>query len=191
MSPFNNDNGVEFHTGVEYESDDDISIIYEPEEISHSKYNLVLYEPYNSQIYGTSQHPNHDDKLLTTFRFKYLDRDFFKEIKSNTLHMISQSLRNKIVHPQIRNYKQILQKIKPEIAECYYSVNGECFCKLKTFWIKIIQRKWKKIMTERKHIFNQRCSVPSLRYRELYGKWPESLLEMPTIHGILNTLVRI
>ena len=85
MSPFNNDNGVEFHTGVEYESDDDISIIYEPEEISHSKYNLVLYEPYNSQIYGTSQHPNHDDKLLTTFRFKYIKNKHNVNIINNSI----------------------------------------------------------------------------------------------------------
>jgi hypothetical protein len=76
-------------------------------------------------------------------------------------------------HPFIRNYEAIISDdnyIKPEIAEVIYLSSGECIAILKTFWIRIIQRTWKRVYKERQNIFLIRKSPLSLRYRERNGK---------------------
>lgn len=56
----------------------------------------------------------------------------------------------------------------------------------KTFWLKIIQRKWKIIMKTRNNIILQRGTVYSQQYFQTYGKYPINLQILPTIHGMLN-----
>ena len=41
----------------------------------------------------------------------------------------------------------------------------------KIFWIKIIQRRWKKIMAERKRIINNRKSIKEVIQYQYTGKW--------------------
>ena len=50
-------------------------------------------------------------------------------------------------HPFIRNYNKIIQRpyyIKPEIFELLTLTTGEHVCILKTFWIRIFQRMWRR-----------------------------------------------
>ncbi len=56
-------------------------------------------------------------------------------------------------HPTIRNYQNIISKknyIKPEIGEYIILPTQEAIAILKTFWLRIFQRKWKKLFKERK-----------------------------------------
>lgn len=56
-------------------------------------------------------------------------------------------------HPTIRNYHNIISRpnyIKPEIGQYIILPTQEAVAVLKTFWIRIIQRKWKKVFKERK-----------------------------------------
>jgi len=58
-------------------------------------------------------------------------------------------------HTIIKNYVNMSTKkdyIKPEIAELVYLSGGECVAILKTFWLRIIQRTWKRIYKERKTV---------------------------------------
>jgi len=61
---------------------------------------------------------------------------------------------------------------------------GETIAIFKTFWLKIVQRKWKKIYAIRKNIENERKSIHSLKYRERHGKWPPHINYMPSIIGM-------
>lgn len=93
-----------------------------------------------------------------------------------------------MAHPTIRNYKQIVSDknyIKPEIARCYLN-NGVLVATLKTFWLKIIQRKWKKIYNQRQTILQNRKSITNILYRELHGKWHISCFYLPSIIGMMN-----
>ena len=93
-------------------------------------------------------------------------------------------------HPTIMNYKKIVTRknyIKPEIAECYLK-KGILVAILKTFWLKIIQRKWKKIFGERQTILQNRKSISNIIYREIHGKWNNSCSYLPSIRGMLNDL---
>jgi gamma-glutamyl-gamma-aminobutyraldehyde dehydrogenase len=62
------------------------------------------------------------------------------------------------------------------------------FTGLKTTWIRLIQRTWKKIFNMRKNITNKRQNLTSLRHRELTGKWPSDCSYCPTIYGMLSYL---
>lgn len=81
--------------------------------------------------------------------------------KLEELLMIEQAhykevLKSSIEHPYIRNYKFIISRpnyIKPEIAQCYELPTLERVAILKTIWIRIIQRKWKKLMKQKSTFF--------------------------------------
>jgi hypothetical protein len=45
---------------------------------------------------------------------------------------------------------------------------------IKTHYISLLQRKWKRIYKERIRVINLRKSLKSLLYRELHGKWPQN-----------------
>jgi hypothetical protein len=94
-------------------------------------------------------------------------------------------------HDIYRNYKQIITRenyIKPEITDCVYLNTGHYVAILKTFWLRLIQRKWKNIIKERENIIKKRCTLNSLRHRELTGKWPKNCLYFPQLKGMLSEL---
>ena len=92
-------------------------------------------------------------------------------------------------HKLIRNYHNIIRGpnyIKPEIAECITLPTGENIVIIKTMWIKIIQRKWKKVYAARQHIIKCRSCPSSLSTRQLTGLWPRHCLQMPGLKGMLK-----
>ena len=137
---------------------------YEPEEQSLTKYNVVICEIYNPQFHGvTYGEINHH--YLTDIRFK------------------------KYNYNEIFNLRRVMfRRGSIEIAECFYLPSQECVSILKTFWLKIIQRKWKNILRERKNIIRKRGHPNSLIHREIYGKWPISCLYYPALSGMLSNL---
>ena len=94
-------------------------------------------------------------------------------------------------HPTIRNYHNIIARqdyIKPEIGEYIILPTQEAIAILKTVWLRIIQRKWKKVFAKRKDIIRSRCRPSSLHEREIYGKWPQVCRNLPGLRGMLNDL---
>jgi hypothetical protein len=92
-------------------------------------------------------------------------------------------------HKTIRNYHNIISRpdyIKPEIGECVELVTGEQIVIIKTVWLKIIQRKWKKVFAKRQLIIKYRTNPSSLSFRQLTGKWPEYCIHMPDLSGLLS-----
>ncbi len=86
---------------------------------------------------------------------------------------------NSSVHPLIRNYKNIVENpkhlelkiIKPidikfgPREEDYYSTGID-----KTFWIRLIQRRWREIQKKR---LQSKTNINNLKYKEINGRWPE------------------
>jgi hypothetical protein len=92
-------------------------------------------------------------------------------------------------HKTIRNYMHIIQHpsyIQPQIAYCYLLENNDCVCVIKTYWLRLIQRTWKKIYKQRMDISQRRKSISSLKHREITGKWPDDLRVLPSIYGMLR-----
>jgi hypothetical protein len=91
-------------------------------------------------------------------------------------------------HPAIRNYRYLVANIKPEIAQCFYMAGDECVAVLKTFWLRLIQRAWKRIFQQRSTVKAMRLCLASTRHRELHGFWPRRCQMMPSIQGMLCSL---
>jgi hypothetical protein len=153
--------------GSWYETDDETEIdepIYDPEEPSLTKYNIVLCERYDGNKHGISSGVinNH---FLTIVRLKELDMDYINGISLYTPGFL-------------------------EIAECLYLQSEHCVSIIKTHWLKIIQRKWKKIYKDRKLIIARRCHPNALKYREINGTWPNYCINYPRLRGMLSKLSR-
>lgn len=93
----------------------------------------------------------------------------------------------------LANMSMTLWRGRPivNILKLYIAENGEYRVVTKTFWLKIIQRKWKKIYKERCDIRRNMKSLIYLRIREMTG----SAIYFPGIKGMyyygnLNTLVK-
>ena len=69
-----------------------------------------------------------------------------------------------IIHPVIRNYKNIIDD--GNYIKLEYFGNVEMVAIIKTFWLRLIQRIWKRIFRERKNI---------IRMRDLFDKWSKGL----------------
>jgi len=91
-------------------------------------------------------------------------------------------------HNLLRNYSNIIESPKYlnlEIGKLYYLKGNECVCVLKTFWLRLVQRAWKKIYKMRQIILQYRRRPDSLFYKQFSGKWPENCSYIPSIKGML------
>jgi len=79
---------------------------------------------------------------------------------------------------------------KLEIAQCIYLPTQHCISIIKTFWLKIIQRKWKNIYKERKSYILKRTNLNAIKYKEIYGRWPLHYAKYPLLKGMLSDLSR-
>jgi hypothetical protein len=94
-------------------------------------------------------------------------------------------------HPTIRNYRNIINNsnyIKPEIGEYIVLPTQEAVAILKTFWLRILQRKWKNVFKERLNIMKMRSNPICVYARQITGKWPPYCSHLPGLTGMLNPL---
>jgi len=122
-----------------------------------------------------NENENNNPKLIDLYRYKY------------SVLLKSPTFMNSC-HSIIRNYHNIIKSfyyIQPHIVECVYlpSPGSECVAILKTFWLKIIQRTWKRVYKERMRLL---CSVPMLRLREITGRgFVYEKIHIPGLRGML------
>lgn len=207
--PFNNeyrDFDMESDSDFDSEVDED-EFVYQPEESSTTKYNIVLCELHNPLIHGVPENDNNSNysnsnysnitaQYIVNYRFKkydcnvseYID-DIISYRQAFYINFIKKMRRVELIHPLYRNYKAIVANpiyIKPEIAECAILHTGESVAIIKTFWLKIIQRKWRKVYFEKKRIILLRCKLDAIKYREMNGRWPHYCRQIPQLKGMLN-----
>lgn len=107
--------------------------------------------------------------------------------------MFSKKYGNKIRHPFIRNYAKIISRefyIQPEIAQCFYLSGEEYVAILKTFWLRLVQRRWKTVFALRKQVISKRKNPTAIFYRERTGKWPVDCAQFPSLRGMLSELTK-
>ena len=168
----------------------------------HSRFNLVLCEIFNRNIHGapSNQIQAIDGHYLLISKFDgvtgmllddvdnneddeedvYDYADFYNDEYYNDTEFAP--------HVIIRNYQNIVAKpdyIKPEIAECIVLDTDHHVVIIKTIWIRIIQRKWKKIYAERMTVIRRRAQINSLYMREVTGKWPQNCAYLPSIYRLM------
>ena len=175
------------------------------------KNQLVLCELYNSALHGPNDEAEYHYLLNSKFdgqTFMLIEDDELEEddndsndedvsIENNLLHnhmrllkfIYNRLARNYVLIHNIRNYRNVILQtnyIQPHIAECIeLPESGAKICILKTFWIRLIQRTWRRICKERKSVIQRRTMISSLKYREIHGYWPDGLNVLQSIYGML------
>ena len=179
-----------YEPNIENIDDEDYNI-YDADENSPTKYNIVLCELYNN-THGTPnaelQHLYYN--YLTIYRFKTLNINEINEIVF-VYNDCYEFIENRNRLSPIRNFENIVTNdwyIKPEIAECVVLESGHNVSILKTFWLRLVQRRWKNIFRMRKNILRLRCQPATLKFREVNGHWPANCANLPSIRGMLSNV---
>jgi hypothetical protein len=88
-------------------------------------------------------------------------------------------------------YYSLVRLYQPnvEIMKLYILNDGTYSVVLKTHWIRLIQKHWRKALQMRKQIMKKQMHVRSLHYREIHGKFPYGLNNMPVLTGLMNQYV--
>jgi hypothetical protein len=163
-----------------------------------NKYTLLIPELYNKYIHGKTNEsdPNINGQFMVLQTFNYNNSnenkvvELFNYIDSISKFYKKYYLRNfrGLKHELIKNYKNIIINksfLNVEIGQVYYLKGDECVCIIKTFWLKLVQRAWKKIYKQRMLIQKKRRMPNSLLYRQITAKWPDNCNYMPSIRGML------
>ena len=182
----------------DYSDEDDL--YFDPDEESNTRFNIVLCELY-CKLHGKGNGGKMFYYYLNISSFKKLEINVINEICNNynTYYndlvnnlLPGNSATNSPPFSAIRNFNSIVSKndyIKPEIAENITLESGHRVCIIKTIWLKLIQRTWKKVFALRKTIIKRRCNIHSLKIREITGKWPENCRFYPELQGMLSYLL--
>ena len=72
------------------------------------------------------------------------------------------------------------------ILQLRISQDGTYNVVIKTFWLRIVQRTWKRIYRERQEIWKKRMNIMAMRQREITGKFPAGLRVLPKFSGSLR-----
>jgi hypothetical protein len=177
----------------DYDSDDYEENVYDCDEISPTKYNIVLCELFNHKLHGSTNSDVSKHYLLIN-RIKNLDTDFIDDWTAPLNQDYIDRQEQITPHKFIRNYKNMITQpnyIKPEIGEIINLPTGHSVCIIKTMWLRVIQRAWKRLIKERKQIIQMRCRLQSLKHREITGWWPENCRYWPSLQGLLINRRRI
>ena len=179
------------HEDSDYEDNN----IYDPEELSATRFNIVLCELHNEMLHGLENNSAVQYHYLVSARFKNLNTNCINECaalgKDQYRRLANSRIEQGRKHRIYRNYASIISKtnyIKPELAECVYLETQECVAILKTVWIKLIQRKWRNIVHARREIMRKRSRPDAQHFMEINGRWSDDCLNYPTLKGMLSSL---
>ena len=167
-------------------SDSDSDSDSDEEEEYKTKFLIVLCEHYNEKIHG----PPKEGDYLVIRKYKQLDMKKIEETSKPYNLNYRKNLRKIAPHACIRNYAAIVTKqnyVKPEIAQCIELPSGACVCVLKTFWLRIVQRAWKRVYQQRKEIIRKRMNPLVLLKRQENSKRSEWNKTMPGLKGMFWT----
>lgn len=78
-----------------------------------------------------------------------------------------------------------VENAKVHIMKLCILEDGTYSVLLKTHWLRLIQRHWKKVYAERKRVVRGRRNLANLRHREVCGRWPNGLNRVPSLHGLM------
>ena len=163
-------------------------------------YALGICELYHESIHGLL--PSEEKEVNTHYLLLYKGAGSIENINYclRLGHYLKQKHTRMITHGLMININDIYANdlfpayskmvehpsyCSPEIVEYFYLSSQHCICIKKTFWIKMIQRCWKRVMLERKRVIAERTQYASIRHREVFGRWPTSCAVYPRLSGIL------
>jgi hypothetical protein len=85
-------------------------------------------------------------------------------------------------------YYSIARLYHPNIEIMKLSVleDGTYSVVLKTHWLRLVQRHWRKAFNLRKEMMKKQMLVSSILYREIYGRFPSDICVLPRLDGLMS-----
>jgi hypothetical protein len=146
-------------------------------EFNNSNYKLAICHLFHPMLHGHTE--NSDRNILGEYLVFYTIEinDYYNNQYISYIDDLKYFY-NAIVldytsHPTIRNYNNIIKNenyIKIDINKKDLLIGLEEVGYIKTFWLKLFQRKWKKIFYNRKRIIKKMSNPKYLLKREITGK---------------------
>jgi len=126
---------------------------------NNNKFKLAICKRFNDELYGKDENssPDIENHYLIIYTIE------LEEFYNN-------------------DYINLLQDGKLDIIKCDELSGLEQVGYINTFWLKIVQRRWKKIYKMRQDMIKARSSLQALNERKLTGKWPKHLRVWPLFH---------
>ena len=152
-------------------------------------FNPDIHGSSNNSSYGISGHFLVHNTISIDDWYNYSFQDIITLLRDAYDHYIS-AWGNRVSHPIVLNYEAIIRGckyIKLDIVVLDELEGRECVGYIKTHWLRLVQRRWKKIYRERQEIIKLRAQPKSIATREQTGKWPKQSKIMPIFQlGLSN-----
>ena len=137
-------------------------------------FNPDIHGSNNNSSYGISGHFLVHNTISIEDWYNYSFQDIITLLRDAYDHYIS-AWGNRVSHPIV------------DIVVLDELEGRECVGYIKTHWLRLVQRRWKKIYRERQEIIKLRAQPKSIATREQTGKWPKQSKIMPSFQlGLSN-----
>lgn len=149
--------------GIEYDSIHNEDSFHFYSEKEHGKYYIGLCHKYTS--------PNFTQWLLST---SVSAQSFYRH-----------------TYDKINNYLYYYGLVRVprhqiQIMQVHRVPYDTCAVIIKTYWLRLVQRHWKRTWAQRKSVILRRMSPHNQLYRQIHGKYPRDISMLPTIKGMLS-----
>ena len=139
---------------------------------------LAICELFHPVLHGVDENssPNINEHFLiyTTIEVDDFYNKAYVSEENHLRRYRNATLRLLNMHTQINKHMRL------EIIQAYDLEPGrESIAILKTFWLRIVQRCWKKVFRTRKELIKQRSSIRALHERARLGSWAPHLRHWP------------
>jgi hypothetical protein len=172
----------------EYSSDDDseISSISQDEEL---EFDVESDDEDYDEIYQEDSLHVYSDKEDTGY---YIG--LAKRINPGVLLMVNSISINTFFKYSFKRVRDYLAKYsiiniinaKVHIMKLHILPDETYSVVLKTHWLRLVQRHWRKIYEQRKRVITGKRSLKNRFYNEINGRYPYGFNYLPTIHGMLS-----
>jgi hypothetical protein len=142
---------------------------------------MTNYELSYIELYNTSRHGDLSD--LSIKKQNYIQNNYLLMHSIKPESFLKQTERvTKIIEKAQKYYTQVIQQTNANYnfqnnhasLDIIKRVNNDeyTFAIVKTFWLKIFQRRWKKVYQNKQHITKKMRNPQNLFHRQIHGKWP-------------------
>ena len=173
---------------MRYPYDDD-NYAYVDETESDTESDNYNQEEFVDQIYFDENQNNNLEKTTGSYYIGSVFQDdgyavLGLAVSARTFYNYETTLIEQYLHEYSYNSNTNLFM---DIIKLYILPDLTYACIVKTHWLKLVQRHWKRTFALRKEILEKRRSLEATNYFELHGKYTDSLCVLPSIQGLMKT----
>ena len=168
----------EEYTSSETETDTE-SEFSDVEDIYEQENEFIELEKNNHSYYlGISRMIKNNNTNINKYYYLLVNSVSSKTFLNNPYYTVLRYLQDYSII-QVHSPTIDIMKLEITADETYTIIK-------KTYWLRLVQRHWKKIIKEREMIYNKRCTLTSQNYISIHGRYPKGLNSYPVLSGMLG-----